>query len=336
MSESRSLDGHLQEVSRVINALRTLGLNPAQGPGSIEFLGEGVFRRVYRVVLEAKSAKARGMVDVAILLPRSGQEGMAARTARAEAPVLTWLGEQRATFQSPQVLGWVNEPPSESRGGDFPPTESLVVVQTCMPGIPVVAGMAPPPWEVLGRAAAGLHSLDASTLRTQIPGLLTRRAHALQALAILDEVEDDAAREAATWARAWIPPEDTTVLLHGDLLGQNVLVQAEGGVAIIDWAAALIGDPACEFALMTRASPEPFGRFDGLDLLLSACRAAGGNPPSRNQVRLYELALLGTWLGQALLGRPGAGSVDGQRDELSSHLGRCRVEENDHVRSETP
>jgi aminoglycoside phosphotransferase (APT) family kinase protein len=54
------------------------------------------------------------------------------------------------------------------------------------------------------------------------------------------------ARDARAWALAHLPPADPSSVLHGDLLGQNILLDPGASLpfALIDWEYALRGDPA--------------------------------------------------------------------------------------------
>jgi aminoglycoside phosphotransferase (APT) family kinase protein len=77
--------------------------------------------------------------------------------------------------------------------------------------------------------------------------------------------------EVAAWIRENLPPATPSRLLHGDLLGQNVLCRPDGrSIGVIDWEAARLGDPAYDLAIITRGRRKPFGYTDGLFRLLDA------------------------------------------------------------------
>ncbi len=59
-------------------------------------------------------------------------------------------------------------------------------------------------------------------------------------------------------------------LLHGDLLGQNILLAADGPHHVIDWEHVKHGDPAYDLAIVTRGVKQPFQIANGLDRLLEA------------------------------------------------------------------
>jgi len=53
------------------------------------------------------------------------------------------------------------------------------------------------------------------------------------------------------------PPDDPSVLLHGDLLGQ-ILLAMDGPHHVINWEYATRGDPAYDLAIVTRGVEQPF------------------------------------------------------------------------------
>jgi len=92
-----------------------------------------------------------------------------------------------------------------------------------------------------------------------------------------------------------LPPDDPAVFLHGDLLGQNILVDFEGFRGVIDWEYSRIGDPAYDLAIVTRGVRRPFKREDGLERLLEAYVAAGGAEVRLTEIRVHELLMHVSW-----------------------------------------
>ena len=88
--------------------------------------------------------------------------------------------------------------------------------------------------------------------------------------------ETEPARE---WATEHLPPDRPAVLVHGDLLGQNIFVYPDQLPTVIDWEFCRMGDPAYDLAVITRGVRRPFQMERGLDRLLQAYAAAGGEPP---------------------------------------------------------
>ncbi|MFW6079927.1 MAG: phosphotransferase family protein, partial [Gemmatimonadota bacterium] len=171
------------------------------------------------------------------------------------------------------------------------------------------------PWEVVGRVAVGVHAIDVASVADVVSGHRTRRAHAEAELeasfaGVGSDVDD---------ARAWLetnlpPPEEPARPLHGDLLGQNILVGREAPMgeerppalidpALIDWEYARTGDPAYDLAIVTRGVRRPFGTGGGLRKLVASYADAGGAPLGEMDVRFYELCLAARWYGASLAGR---------------------------------
>jgi aminoglycoside phosphotransferase (APT) family kinase protein len=100
-------------------------------------------------------------------------------------------------------------------------------------------------WEVVGQVAATIHGIDVTGV-PKLAGYPTWREHALAEIAALGDIPE--LRDAEEWALANVPPDEPSVLLHGDLLGQNILLHPSEPPAIIDWEAAMLGDPAHDLA----------------------------------------------------------------------------------------
>jgi aminoglycoside phosphotransferase (APT) family kinase protein len=121
---------------------------------------------------------------------------------------------------------------------------------------------------------------------------------------VFDDVPGAELSEARAWCANHLPPEDPAVLLHGDLLGQNILLGLgeHDPPAVIDWEYALRGDPAYELAIVTRGVRQPFQMAGGLDRLLDAYRQHGGISVTRDQVYLHEICLAVGWYRDSLAG----------------------------------
>ena len=63
---------------------------------------------------------------------------------------------------------------------------------------------------------------------------------------------------------------EPATLVHGDLLGQNILLHPTQPPTVIDWEFADLGDPAYDLAVVTRGKPKPFDMIKGLQRLLEA------------------------------------------------------------------
>jgi aminoglycoside phosphotransferase (APT) family kinase protein len=236
-----------------------------------------------------------------VLLPRRKAEpGLEART-RKELRLLAWLQYHTLRFRVPRPLGVVAD------------QDGLALARTFVRGIPLDlrAGRqgSVRPWQIVGEIAASVHNLKLTFLPECVGGHSTRREHALVALASLDALEPAEARDARAWALEHLPPADPPSLLHGDLLGQNILLDpgVSPPVAVIDWEYALRGDPAYDLAIVTRGVRQPFQLPDGLDRLVDSYAAAGGSAVTREHVHVQELALAGHWYREALARPRGEG-----------------------------
>ena len=106
---------------------------------------------------------------------------------------------------------------------------------------------------------------------------------------VFDDLEDTEAKPAREWTAHHLPEDRAAVLVHGDLLGQNILVFPDRRPAVIDWEFSRMGDPAFDLAIVTRGVRRPFQMARGLDRLLDAYAAAGGDPIQRTEVQFYEI-----------------------------------------------
>ncbi len=168
---------------------------------------------------------------------------------------------------------------------------------------------------------AAIHRLDAVRLEDILPGNATRREHARAALRVFDGLDAIEFGEARHWAEAHLPPDDPGVLVHGDLLGQNILLAPGGPPAVIDWEFAQRGDPAYDFAIVSRGFRRPFQVERGLEQLLKAYGRHGGSGVTLEHVRLHELCLVAGWYRDALAGR-GAHAPDEELARLRGLLRR--------------
>jgi aminoglycoside phosphotransferase (APT) family kinase protein len=219
--------------------------------------------------------------DWVVLLPRpDAPRGGLAERMRREVQVLVGLAERGVPFRLPEVLAAWDE-------GNL-----SVLVERFVPGIPLDLRTGRQgsvrPWEVVARVAAAVHRVPIA-----VGGYPTRLAHAKAALRSLEHVGGELAERAWAWAADHMPPDEPTVLIHGDLLGQNILLGLDAPPGVIDWEYTQQGDPAWDFAIVTRGVSRPFQVSHGLDRLLEAYAAESSIDVRREHVHLYELSLLG-------------------------------------------
>lgn len=121
-----------------------------------------------------------------------------------------------------------------------------------------------------------------------------------------------------------MPPDVPAAFVHGDLLGQNILLWPGALPAVIDWEYAEQGDPAYDLAIVTRGVRRPFQVDRGLGRLLEAYAAAGGLPLTAADVHFHELCLAAGWVREALARR--SAEPPGQAlQRLRSILGRAQA-----------
>ena len=150
----------------------------------------------------------------------------------------------------------------------------------------------------MAEVAAACHAVDPGPLLSAIPSHPTRRDHALSRLSALEKLTFPEASEALAWARENAPPPEPCLFLHGDLLGQNIILDIEGKdpPGLLDWEYAEVGDPAYDLAIVTRGARRPFELSGGLERLLDHYYERTGRNITRREVQLHELCLNAHWL----------------------------------------
>ena len=282
--------------------------------GRVKRVGEGLHRDVYRAPVGAVAGGNQLMLDVAALVPRWDAPRETDDGARKEVGLLSWLADQDLPFRVP---GWAEAVEEERR---------TILVREFLTGIPLDLFSDRrsdfTPWEVIGPMAAAIHAIPVGTSSPVVRDHETRRDHALACLAEVEEAGGDpVADDAVAWIRAHLPPEDPSTLNHGDLLGQNILLDFDGPPALIDWEYSLLGDPAYDLAIVTRGVKRPFKQRDGLDLLLDAYNEDAECEIFPEDVRLYEFYLFLNWYLESCRGE-GRHSPDVSRDRLRALVRR--------------
>lgn len=272
---------------------------------AVVHLGGGLSRDAYAAEVTVAAPHAAASGPYAVLLPRGPRDrDLDARTHR-EHDLLARLHALpvRLPFRVPEPLAVVLRP------------DAAVLVRGFIRGVELDlrAGRqrAFTPWDIVGQVAAGVHAVDVAPLADLYPRPLTRRAFAEAELTLaLHGLDGPEVRTARAWAGAHLPPDSPAVLVHGDLLGQNILVDpsADPALAVVDWEYARLGDPAYDLAIVTRGGRQPFQTAGGLDLLVDAYRAHGGAADvTRDHVRIFELCLICGWHRETLAGHGPAG-----------------------------
>lgn len=281
--------------------------------GRVTKIGSGLSRDVYGAWVEHDEG---GEQRYAVSLPRDEAGSDLDDRAVREARLLAWLNGLALPFRTPTAIGTTRDDAGH-----------VVLVCTHVRGEPLDLRAerqhAVKPWEIVGTIAAAIHAVSGEDVVERTIGFATRRAHAKDALRVLEGVEAPELGEAAAWALEHLPPDEPSSLVHGDLLGQNILLGLGEPHAVIDWEHAMRGDPAYDLAIITRGVKQPFQIAAGLEKLLEAYAAHGGRAVTREHVQLHELCLFARWYREALAGR-GAHSPAVELDRFRSLLRRLR------------
>jgi aminoglycoside phosphotransferase (APT) family kinase protein len=262
--------------------------------GRVTKIGEGLSRDVFAATVEISPDPDGLSGAYAVLLPgRDRDSGLDERTRR-EIQILQRLAKHDLPFRIPRVLT------TRSDAG------RILLVRSFLRGVPLDlrAGRQPSvrPWEIVALLAATIHALDLADFKGLLPGEATRREHAQAALQIFDDLDmpEPEVKDARAWAREHLPPDESSVLLHGDLLGQNILLMPREPYGLIDWEYARRGDPASDLAIVTRGVRRPFQIDRGLKRLLDDYVRLGGCHVEPAHVHLHELCMVATWYRDSL------------------------------------
>jgi len=291
-------------IGREVGAIREIGW--------VKKIGDGLSRDIFAAEIELVDGRCDTYV---VALPRHDADPALDRRTTRELQLMARLRERTFPFRLPDMIG------------AFPDGDRLALVRRFARGIELDlrAGKQPSvrPWQVVGEIAAAIHAVPGSAVNDVIPGTPTRRGHGLEAIAALEDLTPIEMRDAHAWAIAHLPPDKPSTLLHGDLLGQNILLAIDGPHHVIDWEYARWGDPAYDLAIVTRGVKQPFQVANGLQQLLDAYRACGGTEVTASEVQLYELCMIAGWYRDALSGR-GAHPPAHELDRMRSLLRRLR------------
>ena len=263
--------------------------------GWVREIARGLSRDIFAAEVDLEPDPSHRSGSYVVLLPRTDADDGLDGRGRKELRLLGHLSRLDLPFRVPAFVG------------GYPESGQLALVRRFVPGIELDprAGRQPGvrPWETLGQIMAAIHRLDGTRWEDILPGHATRREHARGALSAFDGLDGGEIREVRAWAEAHLPPAEPGVLVHGDLLGQNILLDPGHPPAVIDWEQALRGDPAYDLAIVTRGVKQPFQVERGLEKLLEAYERQGGTGVTIEHVTLHELCLAASWYRDALAGR---------------------------------
>ncbi len=268
------------------DALRQI-FGPEADIGRVTKIGEGLSHESFAAQVRLFPDKQGTSGAYTVELPSLRAEGE--QQARSDlASLLERVSTQTDAIRVPAMVAQVQT------------VRGIAIVRPYFDGIPMDlrAGRQPgvKPHEVVGKVAAIIHAVNVAGLG--LPGHSTRRAHAQAEITTAFGLP--ALSEAEDWARRHLPADEPSRLVHGDLLGQNILLHPTQPPTVLDWEYAGLGDPAYELAVVTRGKQKPFEMPQGFQRLLEAYSAAGGTVISPSDIRLYELCLVARWYKEAL------------------------------------
>lgn len=308
-------DAHAAGWVRAKHVLRDLlecEVGAVSDIGRVQKIGEGLSRDIFAANVELEGGRCEAYV---VALPRRDAPAELDERTRRELRLLARLRARSFPFCIPEMVG------------AFADGDRLALVRRFCRGVALDLragrqGLVRP-WEIVARIAAAIHDVPGAGVEDVVPGAATRREHALAALGALEGRAEAELQDARAWALEHLPPETPSTLLHGDLLGQNILLVPDGRHHVIDWEYAARGDPAYDLAIVTRGVRQPFQIDRGLQRLLDAYRVQGGAEVAPAHVHVYELCLLAGWYRDAVAKR-GYEAALAERDRLRGLLRRLR------------
>lgn len=252
--------------------------------GWVKKIGDGLYRDVFLAEVDSSDGSPR----LVALIPRHDAPADLGERVQREPALLKRLATLNLPISTPRWAVVVVE------------SEREILVREFLRGAPLDlrAGRQNrvKPWQVVAEVASTIHAIDVSEVQGLVPGHVTRRAHAIACVEEIAEIQGDPLTDdVLAWIKAHLPPESPPCVLHGDLLGQNILLdlfEPSRPVSVIDWEYSRVGDPAYDLAIVTRGARRPFQMADGLDRLLGDYREAGGAPVTRADVHVHELCLI--------------------------------------------
>ena len=104
---------------------------------------------------------------------------------------------------------------------------------------------------------------------------------------------------ARRWCLDHFPPARDAVLVHGDLMMQNILVEPDEHplrIGVVDWDRTRVGHPAFDLAAMTRGYDKPFPTGESTEELLKNYNNQTGRDIGFSELRFFEiLGLVWRW-----------------------------------------
>jgi len=217
-----------------------------------------------------------------------------------EASTIEALASQRLDFSVPEFICFVGDHNLPHDG----------FVETALPGLCLDDLKRNPDKrsfiiEAIARVASAVHKLPVDRFRylDGHPDVKTHVEARRDKLSTESLADDADASRALKWIDAHLHGDRPSVVLHGDLLPQNILWDWDKErLGVIDWEFAQIGDPAYDLAIVTRGNAKLCRVQDGLKRLVDTYREAGGASVTPADVITHELLLMLNWFASAVRG----------------------------------
>jgi aminoglycoside phosphotransferase (APT) family kinase protein len=268
--------------------------------GKIEWIESGLYHDNYRFWISGIDLH-KGWEDKPLLLRLSSQKSPlrsrdeAGNYLNRETKTLRRLQDAGFRFETPELICRVKDDSGHLIG----------LIESWVRGLPLTLYKGSIYQDriipTIAEVAVSVHQLETKKFG-HLQAFDNSKAHILSKLGSLSPElfkEFSTALRAKEWILSRLPENRPSVMLHGDLLPQNIMcheIRDEWKVALIDWEFATIGDPAYDLAIVTRGDRKIMGINNGLNILLDNYRNAGGIELSAVDVQIHELLLFLNWL----------------------------------------
>jgi aminoglycoside phosphotransferase (APT) family kinase protein len=264
---------------------------------SVERLSGGASQETYKLVIEdgngerplclrraagGTGALAERDLQESIGLPTEALLMRAARVAGVPEPEVYYVLNEADGLGDGFVMQWLD---GETLGARIVRSPDLAAVR------PQLA-------QQCGEILARIHAidLDAHGLRARLPELtpeqlVNRTWERYQRFDTPQPMLDYTAR----WLLDHLPNRDAVTLVHNDFRTGNLMVDASGVSAVLDWEIAHIGDPMHDLGWLCTNSWRfgradlPVGGFGRYDDLFSAYRSASGREVDPVHVKFWQV-----------------------------------------------
>ena len=297
----RRIDWHwLQSIAET--SLNESGKFPGKVnvDGKMEWIESGLYHDNYRFSISGTDLHNEWKEKPLMLRIRSQKSPSrsadeAGNCLSREVKTLQQLKNAEFRFQTPELICTVSADSHHPIG----------LIETWVSGIPLTSYKRSIHQDriiqIIAEVAVAVHQLETKQF-DHLKAFENSKAHILSELSSLSPMlfkEFSTPLRVKEWILSRLPENRPSVMLHGDLLPQNILcyeARDEWKVAVIDWEFAEIGDPASDLAIVTRGDRKLMGIKNGLDLLVENYQLAGGIELSAADVRIHEMLLLLNWL----------------------------------------